>query len=97
MIDLGTLTPSDCLSFVGKEFTLADGEISLTLILQSVETLTPSTREGGAFSLQFVGPKDPELVQRIYHVSQKDFGEMDVFMVPIAARDGGIVYESIFN
>jgi hypothetical protein len=49
------------------------------------------------FSLLFRGPLTPVWPQRIYRVDHDALGSLDLFLVPIGPRDGGMVYEAIFT
>lgn len=80
---------------VGQSFTLQAGDQSLDLVLDTVEPLSRSVREAGAFRLEFVGPADPILPQAIYPVRVGD-DEHDIFIVPIACDGSGTRYEAIF-
>ena len=50
------------------------------------------------FSMTFTGPPDRLLPQRIYRLSQETLSEaLDIFIVPIARRPDGYIYEAIFG
>lgn len=55
--------------------------------------------EGGptAFRLEFSGPPDPILEQRIYRMDHESLGNLDIFIVPIARTDEKTTYEAIFT
>jgi len=86
------LTLADFEPRLGASFTVADG---VSLRLAEVSPLPDSKRPGGAFRLEFHGPAEAALSQGIYAF---EFGAVahDIFIVPIAAQDGGIRYEAIF-
>lgn len=55
----------------------------------------PPERE--PFSLVFVGPADPALVQQIVPLAHEEGGEHDLFLVPIGpGADGRQRYEAVF-
>src|SRR3954454_3252861 len=59
----------------------------------------PPTDESGArsaFRLQFRGPIEPILEQRIYHLEHDTVGPIDIFLVPIGQDAAGTSYEAIF-
>ena len=49
------------------------------------------------FSILFRGPLKPVWPQRIYRLDHESMGSLDLFLVPIGPRDGGMVYEAIFT
>ncbi|MFN2588462.1 MAG: hypothetical protein ABR613_10155 [Actinomycetota bacterium] len=55
--------------------------------------------EGGktAFRLEFSGPPEPLLEQRIYRMQHPRLGTVEIFIVPIAQDDGATTYEAIVN
>jgi hypothetical protein len=55
--------------------------------------------EGGktAFRLEFSGPADPLLEQRIYRMEHAELGTLEIFIVPIAKDEKAATYEAIFN
>jgi len=56
---------------------------------------TPAIRRG--FSIVFrVGEKGHH-PQGIYRVEHAALGAMEVFLVPMGLRDGGMAYEAVFN
>lgn len=50
------------------------------------------------FALEFSGPREPLLEQRIYRLRHDVLGALEVFLVPIGYDDaGGVRYQSVFN
>ena len=45
----------------------------------------------------FRGPLAPVMPQRIYPLAHETLGSLELFIVPIGPRDGGMVYEAIFT
>lgn len=72
----------------------AGGAVALTL--RAFEPLTDSGRPGGSFRLEFVGPSAPYLPQAIYSFVEDGAEPIDIFIVPVAAEAGGLVYEAVF-
>lgn len=67
------------------------------LRLEAVQPLGQGVREGGAFSLLFVGPPRPVLPQATYRLENDEMGGMDIFLVPVGPQDGGMGYEAVFT
>ena len=50
------------------------------------------------FALEFAGPADPALEQRIYALEHGTLGAIEIFLVPIGLDPaGGLRYEAVFN
>lgn len=49
------------------------------------------------FSLTFLGPGSPRLPQGTYPFEHDTLGEHHIFIVAIGTRDGGLLYEAVFN
>lgn len=85
---------------LGSEFRL-DGEVGpIVLRLTAVDPLgrQPQAPRADPFRVEFLGPADPVLPQRIYRVEHPSMGALDLFLVPLGPdRRGGILYEAIFN
>ncbi len=83
----------------GETFALSDEELGeLALELAAIESNGLQGRaERQQFSLQFRGPRDPVLPQRIYHLENGEMGGMDLFLVPIHRDDAGTTYEAVFT
>jgi hypothetical protein len=90
------LSLADFEGFVGQphEMVFADG--TLPAVLEKAEGLPRSTREAGAFRLEWRGPADPILAQATYRFRR---GEQlfDMFIVPIGRDERGTLYEAVFN
>lgn len=66
--------------------------------LQLTDLSGPSDHpEREQFSLEFSGPPAPALPQRTYRFSHPTLGEGSLFMVPIARRETGMIYQVVFN
>jgi len=66
-----------------------------------VESAQPSAHPGGrsppGFSLCLRGPEGFRLGQGTYALEHPRHGQLEVFMTPIRAEAGALVYEAIFN
>jgi hypothetical protein len=50
------------------------------------------------FALEFAGPAEPALEQRIYSLEHETLGVIEIFLVPIGLDPaGGLRYEAVFN
>ena len=50
------------------------------------------------FTLSFRGPRNVQLPQRVYRMTQETFAEpLDVFIVPVGADAEGYQYQAVFN
>ena len=74
---------------------LATGAVDLTLV--EVEQLGSSGPTRQAFSLRFRGPAQPILAQAIYRLDNSAMGALDIFIVPLGPRQGGMAYEAVFT
>ncbi len=51
-----------------------------------------------AFTLQFRGPREVMLKQHIYPLHNEKFEEpLQMFLVPVAVEEEGVLYEAVFN
>lgn len=81
----------------GDSFELVlDGERKLPLTLIRVEELPATGREGGAFTLEWLGPYEPVLEQATYDFRDGEDG-FEMFIVPIRQDRDGTRYEAVFN
>lgn len=94
MVD--TLTIETFSPQVGTRFTLTAEDLDLELALERIDPLGQAVRDGGAFSLVFLGPAEPVLPQRIYRLDHPATGALELFLVPVGAADTGMRYEAVF-
>lgn len=81
----------------GDSFELVlDDERRLPLILVRAQELPATAREGGAFTLEWLGPYEPVLQQAIYGFRDGD-EQFEMFIVPIRQDRDGTRYEAVFN
>jgi hypothetical protein len=96
---LHVVTVENFAELVGDRFALNAGP-DATLDLELIEANPLGGRPGGGrapFSVLFRGPSAPVMPQRIYALAHQTLGSLDLFIVPIGPRDGGMVYEAIFT
>jgi hypothetical protein len=49
------------------------------------------------FQLKFAGPGPNYLNQMIHRLTHDALGELDIFLTPIGTREGGFLYQAVFN
>ena len=79
----------------GKTFAVPVRGHRLGLLLEAAQELPGSSRAGGGFRLEFLGPADPMLQQGIFpfEIARDRF---EIFIVPIARDQRGTRYEAVF-
>lgn len=84
---------------MGETFRLAAegaGEVKLELAeVRGTGLQGRAVRE--QFSLQFHGPREPLLPQKIYRLENAELGALDLFLVPVAQDEEGTTYEAVFT
>jgi len=96
---LESLTADVFSARIGDRFRLhvtPDHAIEVELIEATVLGSRPG-KGRTPFSILFRGPMTPVLPQRIYPMDHDAMGRLDIFLVPIGPRDGGMAYEAIFT
>jgi hypothetical protein len=98
---LDSLQADDFRPHLGSRFSLwlsASEQLELVLVDVSEHTQLPGVAgRRRSFSLVFRSAVPGHLPQAIYRLEHEPLGTMDVFLVPIGPRDGGMCYEAIFN
>lgn len=84
---------------IGERFRLSAGDgHAMDAKLIEATPLGASVRGGRQpFSIVFLGPAAPVWPQRIYRVEHEALDPLDLFLVPIGPRDGGMMYEAVFT
>jgi hypothetical protein len=98
MIDLAKVQCSDFTPCVNQDFEIVTS--AGTLVLQLFEARPLGARPGAArepFALTFGGPAELRLPQGIYNMSNAQLGEMEIFLVQIAADQTSSTFEAVFN
>jgi hypothetical protein len=93
-VTLETFTPR-----IREPFRLsAGGDQTMDATLIEATALGASRGAGRQpFSIVFLGPAAPVWPQRIYRVEHEALDPLDLFLVPIGPRDGGMQYQAIFT
>lgn len=100
MTDLSTLTVEDFAATVGATYALdagATGPLALRLETAEVAAGAAAGTARVPFSLVFVGPPVPALEQAMHVLRHDGLGELELFLVPIAADADGRRYEAVFG
>lgn len=95
--DVGSATADAFAPHLNDVFTVKAPGGAMALTLAQVRRLGQALRDGGAFSLLFVAPREPVLPQAIYPVSHSGLGQLEIFLVPIGPVEGGLGYEAVFT
>jgi hypothetical protein len=97
-VRLDELQASDFEARLGQEYALPLRDGRLPLVLLEVAELPepgPSVRRG--FSLVFRSARPGALPQGTYALEHPELGQLEIFIVPIGPRDGGMCYEAVFG
>jgi hypothetical protein len=84
----------------GSDFEVRDSGGPIVLRLTEVRSLghQPHAPRVDPFALEFGGPSQPVLEQRIYRLAHPSLGELEIFLVPVGIDPaGGLLYEAVFN
>ena len=98
MLDLAKVTCADFAACVNQDFEIATNAEPLVLELVEARSRTPpegATRD--PFTLTFRGPPPLRLPQGIYRLSNAQLGEMEIFLVQIAADQDSSTFEAVFS
>ncbi len=84
---------------IGEGFRLSagDGQAMDAKLIEA--TPLGASAHGGRqpFSIVLLGPAAPVWPQRIYRVEHEALDPLDLFLVPVGPRDGGMQYQAIFT
>ncbi len=102
---LNTLRSDDFRPYLNQSFNMHIAMASsqphmraLELVEVSESRHTPSSDDARRpFSLIFRDPAGGVLPQSIYTLEHSALGSLEIFLVPIAARQDGTQYQAIFN
>ena len=67
------------------------------LDIELVKVTSLSSPGNVQFSIQFQGPGNVFLPQRIYTLEHEILGRFDLFLVPVGKDSNGFEYEAVFN
>jgi hypothetical protein len=92
------MTVDSFLPAVGRPFAIDVGDGRLDLELVEARALTTEAPAGhrAPFRLEFRGPAEPVLGQRIHRLESDVLGPLEIFLVPVGRDAGGATYEAIF-
>jgi len=95
MLSARELTIDDFSGRVGKALEAEAGGHRVPLILEAVQALPSSGRQGGSFRLELRGPLNLMLGQGIFpfKIGRETFA---IFIVPLSHDPHGVRYEAIF-
>lgn len=95
----GKLFFEDFKDRVGNTFTVTYPDFPpIALLLEEAAPL-PNYRPNHRppFSLIFLGPNDPMLLQATHRLAHDEMGDLDIFLVPIGKDERGYSYQAVFN
>jgi hypothetical protein len=98
MLDLATVRCEEFAACLNHDFEVVFSDGTLALKLSEARPLgvrPESIRE--PFALTFLGPAKLRLPQGIYKMRHPELGEMEIFLVPIAADQTSSAFEAVFN
>ena len=98
MLDLATARCEQFAACLNQDFQIVftDGTLALQLFDARPRERHPGmTRD--PFTLTFRGPPPLRLPQGIYRMSNAQVGEMEIFLVQIAADETCSTFEAVFN
>jgi len=98
MLDLATARCEQFAACLNQNFEIVFSDGALPLKLSEARPLgsrPESMRE--PFALTFVAPAPLRLPQGIYKMTNPQLGEMEIFLVQIAADQTGSTFEAVFN
>jgi hypothetical protein len=99
MLELDKVECAQFAACLNQDFEIATGAAPLVLQLSDARPLLGSHRVAGRepFSLVFRGPAQMRLPQGIYKMNHAQLGEMEIFLVQIAADKTSSSFEAVFN
>ncbi len=94
---LEQIKPTTLAEYIGSQFqVLVNLPDPLFLTLISIKEIAKTERQE-IFSYFFQGPLGAFLPQATYRLKHAQFGEIDLFLVPVAKDKEGFEYECAFN
>ena len=98
MLDLATARCEQFAACLNQDFEIVfpDGTLALKLSeARSLGSRPESIR--GPFAVTFLCPRPLRLPQGIYKMTNAQLGEMEIFLVQIAADQTSSTFEAVFN
>ena len=98
MLDLAKVQCADFAPCLHQDFQIvfADGTLEINLVEARART-APEGALRDPFTLTFRGAPELRLPQQIYRLSNATLGEMEIFLVQIAADQTSSTFEAVFN
>lgn len=72
-----------------------EDELELIQVDRMSQAQAPDGNE--AFAVVFQSARPEPIPQRIYHMSNPQMGELELFIVPIGKDETGVRYEAVFS
>ena len=94
---LDTLRCEDFEPHLHSPFDLRAGDANAALELIEVRRLPVHATARPPFALLFRGAGTTIWPQRIYRLSRTGLDTLDIFLVPVARDESGVMYEAIFS
>lgn len=98
MLDLATVRSEQFAACLNQDFEIVFTDSTLPVQLSEVRSLgvrPESLRE--PFALTFLGPAKLLLPQRTYTMRHATLGELEIFLVQVAADQSSSAFEAVFN
>jgi len=94
---LRTLTAEDFAPHLNTDYRVLDSQGGELTVRLSEVTPVLGGAQRNAFALLFLGPLDVRVTQGTFRFVHSEMGELDLFIVPIGPKGGGMGYEAIFT
>ena len=98
MLDLAKVQCADFAACLDQDFQIVFTDGSLTIKLSEARARTaPEGSLRDPFTLTFRGAPELRLPQGIYRLTNATLGDMEIFLVQIAADQTSSTFEAVFN
>jgi hypothetical protein len=98
MLDLATAQCEQFAACLNQDFEIVFSDGTLAVKLSEARALVPPPGATRApFALTFIALRPLRLPQGIYKMSNAQLGEMEIFLVQIAADKTSSAFEAVFN
>src|SRR5262245_20219493 len=97
---LDALTDADFAPRIGQRFRMrlsAEQSLDLTLLEVHTHKYAPPAPRRQGFSVVFKSDVTGHAPQATYSLAHDEMGTLELFLVPIGPREGGMCYEAVFN
>jgi hypothetical protein len=97
---LDALTAADFTSRIGQTFRMrlsAEQSLELTLVEVHTHKYAPPAQKRQGFSIVFRSDVPGHVPQATYALAHEEMGALELFLVPVGSREGGMCYEAVFN